>query len=105
MSLKRKFLNDRLEFAASVDANSLSTGNVNTRPYDLSVQYNLSKDGSFKVRGFQRNANDPALGSINLITTSGVGLFYRYQFDRFSLRRKKKAKIEEEKDEVTIENP
>lgn len=104
LSLKRKFLNDRLELAASVDANSISSGNINNRTYDLSVQYNLSKDGNFKVRGFQRNANDPALGNITLITTSGIGLFYRYQFDKFTLRRKK-TEIEAQKDTVTIENP
>lgn len=103
LSLKRKFLNDRLEFAASVDANGLSTGNINSRPYDLTLQYNLSKDGNFKVRGFQRNANDPTLGNINLITTSGVGLFYRYQFDRFTFRRK--PKVEEKRDSLSIENP
>ncbi len=101
LSLKRKFLNDRLELAASVDANS-QAGN-NSRPYDLSVQYNLSKDGSFKVRGFQRNANDPTLGNINQITTTGVGFFYRFQFDKFTFRRK--TKVEEKADEITIENP
>lgn len=86
LSLKRKFLNDRLELQGSYDA-SATTG---SRPYDFNVQYNLSKDGSFKIKGFQRNANDPTLGNLNNVTTSGVGLFYRHQFDHFWFERGKK---------------
>lgn len=86
LSLKRKFLNDRLELQGSYDA-SATTG---SRPYDVNVQYNLSKDGSFKIKGFQRNANDPTLGNISNVTTSGVGFFYRHQFDHFWFEKKKK---------------
>ncbi len=88
LSLRRKFFNDRLELGYSIDAGAAA----GTRPYDVNVQYNLSQDGNFKIRGFQKNANDPTLGSINNITTTGVGLFYRYQFDKFRIRRKKKNK-------------
>ena len=88
VSLRRSFINDRLEFAASIDA-AASQG---SRPYDISLIYNLSKDGSFKVRGFQKNATDPYLGNLNNVTTTGVGLFYRYQFDKFFNREKNKAK-------------
>ena len=84
LSLKRKFLDDRLELQGSYDAGS-TTG---SRPYDLNVQYNLSKDGSFKIKGFQRNANDPTLGNLSNVTTSGIGLFYRHQFDRFWWEKK-----------------
>ena len=87
ISLKRKFLNDRLELAYSVDA----TADAGSMPYDFNVQYNISKDGSFKAKGFQKNANDPTLGNLNNITTTGVGLYYRYQFDKFRFRRKKKV--------------
>jgi hypothetical protein len=44
------------------------------------------------VRGFQKQANDPTLGNITNVTTTGVGLFYRYQFDSFRLKRKNKKK-------------
>jgi hypothetical protein len=86
LSLKRKFFNDRLELGYSFDAGAVA----GTRPYDFNVQYNLSEDGNFKIRGFQKNANDPTLGNINTITTTGLGFFYRYQFDKFRIRRKKK---------------
>jgi len=88
LSLKRNFLNDRLELSYSVDAAAQGS----SKPYDISIKYDISKDGSFKVRGFQKQANDPTLGNITSVTTTGVGLFYRYQFDRFSLKKKDKKK-------------
>ena len=84
VSLKRKFLNDRLEVSGSVDAAAQGS-----KPYDISVEYNIAEDGNTKIRGFQKLANDPTLGNINNVTTTGVGLFYRFQFDKFRLRKKK----------------
>jgi hypothetical protein len=92
LSLRRKFLNDRLEVSYSIDA--VSQG---SRPYDISVKYNITEDGSLKVRGFQKQANDPTLGNITNVNTTGVGLFYRYQFDKFRFRKKKIEPTEESK--------
>ncbi len=85
LSLRRKWLNDRLTFESAIDAAS-QTG---FRPYDLSLQYDMNVDGSLKVRGFQKQATDPTLGNLTNVNTTGVGLFYRYQFDKFRLRKKK----------------
>jgi hypothetical protein len=85
LSLRRKIWNDRLEVSFSVDA--VTSEN---RPYDISVKYDINEDGSLKVRGFQKQANDPTLGNITNVNTTGVGLYYRYQFDNFHLRKRKK---------------
>lgn len=84
LSLRRKFLNDRLELSYSVDAAAQGS-----RPYDISVKYDINEEGNIKIRGFQKQANDPTLGNINNVTTTGVGLSFRYQFDKFRLRKKK----------------
>lgn len=89
LSLRRKFLNDRLELSYSTDA--AAQGSI---PYDISVKYNVSEDGNFKIQGSQKQATDPTLGNIANVRTTGIGLFYRYQFDRFRLRRRKKKSIE-----------
>ncbi len=86
-SVKRKFLKDRLEVESSIDANSSAGKN----PYNVMVQYNVTPDGRFKVRGFSKFANDPTLGQVSNISTTGVGFFYRIQFDRISFRRKSKT--------------
>jgi hypothetical protein len=101
LSLKRKFFNDRLELAYSVDA----AANADERPFDLSIQYNLNPDGNLKVRGFTKNANDPTLGSVNLVSTTGFGLFYRYQFDKFIYRKKRKPIEQDSTQTKPIENP
>lgn len=85
LSLRRKFLNDRLELSYSTDA--AAQGSI---PYDISVKYTIGDDGNLKLQGFQKQANDPTIGSITNVRTTGVGLFYRYQFDKFRLRRRKK---------------
>ena len=84
LSLRRKFYNDRLEFSASVDA--ASDGN---KPYDLNLSYDITKDGSVRLNGFQKQTTDPTLGNLNNIQTAGVGLSFRYQFDKFRTRKKK----------------
>ena len=83
-------MNDRLELAYSVDAAAQGS-----KPYDVSIKYDINEEGNIKIRGFQKQANDPTLGNINNVTTTGVGLSFRYQFDRFRLR-KKKVKPEED---------
>lgn len=83
-SVKRKFLNDRLEFDGSVDANAINGRN----PYNLNIQYNITSDGRFKVRGFSKFANDPTLGVVSNIFTTGVGFSYRKQFNQFRIKKK-----------------
>lgn len=94
VSVKRKFLNERLEFAGSVDAGS----SYNYTPYNLNLRYNISSDGRFMVHGFTRQVNDPTLGNITNITTTGVGLYYRKQFDR--IFRRKKETTQQSEDET-----
>jgi hypothetical protein len=89
LSLKRKFFNDQLVVSGSVDARG---GNGNN-PYDVNVQYNISEDGRFNVRGFVKSANDPTLGQAINVTTTGIGFYYTKEFDRFF---KKKKKVEPE---------
>jgi len=88
LSLRRKFLSDRLEFSASVDAASAQR----STPYDLNLSYDITEDGNVRITGFQKQTTDLTLGSINSIQTAGVGLSFRYQFDRFRLRKSKRSK-------------
>lgn len=84
LSVRRKLFNDRLEIAGSVDAYT----NNGRNPYNLNLVYNVKEDGKIRVKAFQKLANDPTLGAINNITTTGVGFFFRTQFDRIRFRRK-----------------
>lgn len=87
VSARRNFLQDRLEFSASVDAAAQGS-----RPYDLTLSYDITEDGNVSINGFQKQTTDPTLGNLNSIQTAGVGLSFRYQFDKFRLRKKSKSK-------------
>jgi len=90
LSVRKKLFNDRLEIAGSVDAVTNSAGK---NPYDVNLIYNVKEDGKIRIKAFQKMANDPTLGDINNITTTGFGLFFRMQFDRIRLRRKNKTEV------------
>jgi hypothetical protein len=89
VSMRRKFLEDRLELSASVDAAAQGS-----RPYDLNISYSITEDGNVRINGFQKQTADPTLGNLNSIQTAGVGLSFRYRFDKFRLKRRR---IETEK--------
>ena len=50
---------------------------------EFSAEYKLSKDGRFRVRGFNRSTDNNLLQNISPYT-QGVGLFYREEFDHFN---------------------
>jgi len=83
LSASKKLLNDRLEVQASYD--------VVTYNNNFMTQYNLRRDGSLRLRAYQKTTTtttDPTY--YKNITTQGIGLYYRKEFDNFAeLFRKK----------------
>lgn len=84
-SARRKLINDRIELAASYNTNS--SGNRN--PYNVDLVYKVKKDGSLKLKAYHKLANDPTLGQISNVTTTGLGLYFRKHFNHLGIRRKK----------------
>lgn len=85
LEAKKYLLKERVAVEASYDVSGAS----GTNPYYAGATINVSERLKFKA--FRRLANDPTLGNSNTVTTTGVGLLYRKQFDRF-FRRKSKVK-------------
>ena len=86
ISLSTEILNDRL----ILDGNVGYTGNANQyNPNqnsnfigEFTAEYKLSRDGRFRVKGFNRSTNNSLL-QFNSPYTQGIGLFYREEFDTF----------------------
>ncbi len=76
VSLKRKLYNDRIEIGGTY-------GQAGNTSYDVNLSYKIKKDGKLRVRGFNNRANDPININNKPINTSGVGLYYRKEFDYF----------------------
>jgi hypothetical protein len=86
LSASKKFLKERFELKTSVDVMNPTINN------SFIGQYDLSTDGNLKLRGFNRTAYNP-IDSKN-ITSQGIGLYYRKEFDTFTeLFLKKNKKI------------
>lgn len=85
LSASKRWFNNRLELQGSIDPQ-------NTYQNWL-TQYNLTKDGNLKVKGFSRSTLDPIYN--RNINTQGVGLYYRKEFDNFSdlFKRKKTQQL------------
>jgi hypothetical protein len=78
-SASKKWFDDRLEVQGSYDPRNFNNS--------LMTQYNLSKTGNLKARFFNRNTTDAYSRNV---TTQGIGLYYRKEFDTFTEIFKKK---------------
>jgi hypothetical protein len=62
---------------------------------NIITQYNISRSGNFKARAFNRQALNPIYDKN--ITTQGLGLYYRKEFDNFydlfNIRKKKMVSL------------
>ncbi len=65
----------------------------NTYVGEFDLEYKLNRSGSFRLKGFNR-FNDMYQYLRRALTTQGVGLGYKYDFDRF-FGRAKKPKLQE----------
>lgn len=83
LSASKRFLDNRLEVQTSYAIDNTQT--------NFSATYNLKKNGSTKLKVFNKSGFD-ALYNRNVIT-SGVGLFYRKDFNEFSELFKKQKTI------------
>jgi hypothetical protein len=82
LSASRRFLDNRLEVQGS-----FATDNSQN---NFSASYNIVKNGNLKAKVFNKNGFDP-IYSRN-IATSGLGLYYRREFDHlYELFRKQNA--------------
>jgi len=85
VSARRKLMNERIELAVEYNANSSAAKD----PYNLDLVYKVKKDGTLKLKAYHKRASDPTLGDVTNVTTTGVGFYFRKQFDRIRLRKKK----------------
>jgi hypothetical protein len=87
VSVRKQLLNERLEFSGSLDAIENNNG---SNPWNVNLVYRINKEGNLKLRAYRRMANDPTLGQISNTTTTGLGFYYRKQFNKLNWFNKDK---------------
>ncbi len=83
INVNRNFLDDKL----SVDGNfgaGTSTGTSKNIIGDVNVEYKLSKDGRYKLKGFNRTNDNTQLMTSGGPYTQGLGFFFREEFDTWN---------------------
>ncbi len=83
INVNKNFFDDKL----TVDGNfGVGNSNTGTKNYigDVNIEYKLSKDGRYKLKGFNRTNDNTQLITTGGLYTQGVGFFFREEFDSFS---------------------
>jgi len=98
IAVSTKLLDDRVKLTGTVgygnnnNSSSSSSNNTTNVVGDFLVEVDVSKDGRFKVRAFNKSNNNSLINSSISPYTQGVGWFYRKEFDKFSDLFKAKPK-------------
>jgi hypothetical protein len=93
VALGTQLFNDRLSIDGNFGTAGTSQGNAQKTSNmvgDVNLEYKLSKDGHFRLKGYNKSNAVDLLNS-NAPYTQGVGIVYRREFDALNelFRRKK----------------
>lgn len=89
VALSTQLFNDKLSIDGNVQTGTRKTSNI---VGDVNVEYKLTNDGRFVLKGFNKS-NSADLINTNSSYTQGIGIFYRREFNfiRELFKRKKKS--------------
>ncbi|MGE0567439.1 MAG: translocation/assembly module TamB domain-containing protein [Bacteroidia bacterium] len=82
MNVNKTYMDDKL----SIDGNfGMGSGNSGNRNFigDVNIEYKLSDDGRYKLKGFNRTNDNTQLITSGGLYTQGIGFFFREEFDSF----------------------
>lgn len=85
VALSTALLNDRLVISSNFGVSQGNNVNQNQDALigDVNVEYKLNKDGSFRVRVFTRTNEYDVTNANQAQTTSGVGVYYKKEFNNW----------------------
>jgi hypothetical protein len=83
VNVNRNFLDDKLSVDGNFGSGS-STGTTRNFIGDLNIEYKLSKDGRYKLKGFNRTNDNTQMLTAGGLYTQGLGFFFREEFDTWN---------------------
>lgn len=93
LALSTHLFNDRVTVDGNLGMTTTgSTQNANNLVGDVIIDVKITPDGRFRIKAFNKANNPYDLSSTYATYKQGVGVYYRYEFDKFSefFRRSKK---------------
>lgn len=97
LALSTHLFDDRVTIDGNFGlVNSSTAQNTNNLIGDVTVDVKLTPDGKLRVKAYNKSNNPFEISSYNANYKQGVGVYYRYEFDRFSeiFRRNRKKPVE-----------
>lgn len=103
LALSKQFLNNKVTVDGNFGVNSSNNSQAKNNGLigDVNIEYKLSDDGRYRVKGFNRSNDNTQIATNGGQYTQGVGLFYREEFETFEqlfkrylekIKKKEKAK-------------
>ena len=84
LALSKQFFNNKVSLDGNFGVNNNQARNSNGLIGDVNINYKLSDDGRYRLKGFNRT-NDNTQTAINGgAYTQGIGFFYREEFETFN---------------------
>ena len=85
IALSKQLLNNRLTVDGNLGYNSNSQTSTNSTGLigDVNIEYKLTEDGRYRVKGFNRSNDNTQITTSGGPFTQGVGAFYREVFESF----------------------
>ncbi len=96
VALSTHLFDDRVTIDGNLGVmSSGSTQNTNNIIGDVVIDVKITRDGRFRVKAYNKSNNPFEINSYNANYKQGVGIYYRYEFDRFSelFGRKRKKEV------------
>lgn len=84
LALSKQFLNNKVTVDGNFGVNSNQTKSSNGLIGDVNIDYKLSDDGRYRVKGFNRSNDNTQITTSGGPYTQGVGFFYREEFETFN---------------------
>jgi hypothetical protein len=82
LALSKQFLDNRISVDGNFGVNNNATNrNSNNLIGDVNVDYKLSQDGRFRLKGFNKSNDNSQIAIAGGAYTQGVGFFYRVEFE------------------------
>ncbi len=112
LALSKQFLNNKVTVDGNFGVNSSNNSQAKNNGLigDVNIEYKLSDDGRYRVKGFNRSNDNTQIATNGGQYTQGVGLFYREEFKTFEQlfkkyleKIKKKEKAKEEAKETALQ--
>ena len=100
LALSSRLLNNRLLINGNFGYRDRSTSNTQFVG-DFDIEYLLSKNGNLRLKAYN-HFNDQNYYLRSALTTQGVGVVFRRDFDRLFKRKRKDDSDKEEADEARV---